>query len=295
MTILIAGWAAVVAVVLAAVARVWRPGLNRSIGAWGPAVIMAAWVIMTGALAYDDAIAKKAWTGATLIIPIIGLKAVLLSVLAYFAGFTILKAQHAASTGALAWALPVVLAAVCLYAIGSDAFALREMAAERHAARADLTESDVANLAKRVETGSAFDDEKLAFITNPKCPPALLQSAVIAADINMRIAATRNPALPMDELLKLARDPAASVRLYAVYSDRLFSEDYAALVGDPDENVREALAWKKELPDTDFTALLLDSSERVRKTAESRWSYRTGPSEEEVRRAYDARQQKPAS
>ncbi len=284
------GWCVVVGAVVVAVTRPWREPELRSLYALGPAFFLAAWVIATGVLALSDAMAKGAWTGATLIIPFIGLKAIALSLIGYYAGLMFLRVyQKPSSRSVRAWGGPVLLCGIAIYVVNSDVRAVVELRAEQSASRVDLTEGEIAEINARIRAGAGYKSERLAFIANPKCPAELLADAVASSDPSQRLAATRNPALPIDDLILLSRDEDYQVRLYTIYSNRLPINSYQALLADPNEYVREALAWKENLSDEQFIQLLMDTSDRVRRTAESRWSYRTGPSESEVQAAFAAR------
>jgi hypothetical protein len=286
MVFVIAGWVLAVAVVVGVITRPWRTPEHRNLMALIPAVLFAAWTIAIGAIALNDAMAKGAWTGATLTIPFMGVQAIVLSLLGYYAGFTFAKITRQNAASIKVWAVPLVLSAVCIYWLADDVRAVLELRAEQRAASAELSDADVAMIAARVTSGAAYDSEITAFISNPKCPETILKGAVTSANVYQRIAAARNPSLPLSDLMTLSQDSDYQVRLYAIYSNRLPVEVYQRLVTDPNEYVREALAWKTELPDADFIKLLMDQSSRVRSTAESRWSYRTGPSEADVSAAF---------
>ncbi|MBL8644528.1 MAG: hypothetical protein JNK21_11395 [Rhodospirillaceae bacterium] len=260
-------WALFSGVVFVLVTRPWKSAVNRLPWALGPGLVAMAWVLGTGTAAMSDMMAEGRWTGATLTIPIVPLKALLFGFLAYYCGRGVVAARASQGTMAQRWATPAVLAVALAYLFVGDVIAVRGFNLERQAKRADLSEPEIERIAARVRQGRATSDEATAFIANPLCPDDVREGAVTNADQYVRLAAARNSKLSMDNLLKLSQDPEYQVRLYTIYSDRLPPEALTRLVEDANEYVREALTWRKELPDDLFQRLTTDTSSRVRAAA----------------------------
>lgn len=262
MSILMAAWIAVVLAVDIAVIRPWRSPAARAPLAIGFAFLLAAWVLGTGFVTFRDLMADGSWTAATLAMPIVPVKAIVLSLLAYAAGRTLLSAR--AGGDPKNWVLPVILTLVIGYAVVSDAINLHAGTLEKHAARSDLTPEDVAALAQRVRAGDAGRDEAYAFLANPRCPADLLAEQAASPDSYLRTAVASNETIDFALAEKLAADPVEQVRYYLAFNRKLPVALLKRFAADESALVREAVTWTEALPDEDFARLVDDPSPQVR-------------------------------
>ena len=174
MTILILAWIAVVVVAVILVTRLWKSPEARAPLPMGLAIVMAAWVIATGAQSYSTSIEEQSWTAATITIPLVAGKAIIYALLAYALGRNFLKSRSSQSPAMQRWAMPAILAVVCATFLFSDVSRLHEAALERHASDTSLSPEAVAALVSRIQSGQAKRSEAGAFLGNPLCPPDLL-------------------------------------------------------------------------------------------------------------------------
>lgn len=263
MSTLVAGWALAVAVVFAVVARLWRADARRP---WPLLVALAVtvWTLWDGAIVYRDLIAQHAWTAATIVIPYIPAKAVVLALLAYFT-VRALPATRAA-TPRTRLILPSVLAAALIGLLATDIAFSIEATHVRAARDPQMTTTELETQTARVTSGAASRNEVLAFLENPLCPPALLEDYAQAAQL-FKTYVARNPKVPEEIILRLSQDSDPLVRYYAAYSANLPGGELPRLAADTDPMVREIVAWKEDLPDADFAPLIHDSAARVRAAA----------------------------
>jgi hypothetical protein len=262
--IILAGWIVAVAIVNMAVVRPWKTPAARAPLPVFLGVILAAWVIATGYFSYRQLMADGAWTGATIAIAFVPVKAIAISLIAYAAGRTFRTAR--ASGIPQNWTLPVFLGLIVSYSVVSDVVSLRASALERHAANPALTTAEVMALTQRVREGDAGRSEIYAFLGNPHCPAELLTEYSISPDSYWRAAVARNEKI--DEALaeKLAGDPDEQVRFYLAFNRKLSPAILSRLAADSSESVRDTVAWTDALPDDDFNRLVEDVSPKVRAT-----------------------------
>jgi hypothetical protein len=266
MTPIVLGWIAAVSVVLVLVARPWKSPAHRSPLALLPAFAAAAWVIVTGATAYDNLMKDGSWTAASVAIGFVPAKAVVYAVLAYVLGRTLRAAPASSGPPAQRWAVPAVLAAVMIYFIGSDVARLRVDAAERHAANETLTAAEVAALTEDIRNGTASKGVQGAFLGNPLCPLDVLEQFAAAPDHYWRQAVARNERISPEIADKLSRDPKEEVRYMLAFNRTLPPEILSRMSRDQSELVRGQVAWTKTLPDEDLARLADDPSVEVRST-----------------------------
>ena len=246
MIVLLLGWISVVAVIDGAVTRPWKSAAARAPLPVALAVIFAAWVLATGAYAYADSMAQGAWTGATIAIAFVPIKAVILSLLAYAAGRTFLTARATSAPFGRRWGLPILLAGISLYILASDVVALHKSTLERHARDPALTTEEVAVLLQRIHDGKAGEDELSEFLGNPLCPPGLLAEYASSSTPHWRMAVARNQKIDAVLADKLANDPNENVRYYIAFNPNLPPEAAARLAADSSEMVRNAAKrWAK--------------------------------------------------
>jgi len=267
LVIIAAAWIAAVAVVDLAVMRPWTSPAARAGLALGPAVAVAAWVIVTGLLSYRTMIADGAWTGASIALAFVPIKAIVLSLIAYAAGRTFLKGRAAGGASLERWAVPAVLAAITIYSVVSDVRAMHGAAAERHAANPALTPAEVNTLLAKLRAGEMGEFEAGAFLRNPACPPAVLNEYAASSNPYFRMAVAGNSALDPVTAEKLAADSDEEVRYYLAFNRKLPPALLTRLAADPSEMVRETVAWTEALPEDAFAKLVDDPSPRVRAVA----------------------------
>lgn len=265
--IILAVWIAVVVGVGLIVIRPWASAAARAPLPIALGLALAAWVIGTGFMAYRQMMADGAWTGATIAMAFVPGKAIVLSLLAYAAGRTFLRARVSAATTAQRWALPALLSAAVLYSLVSDVTRIRANALERHAGNPALSAEETSQLAARVRKGDASRGEIFAFLGNPKCPADLLIAFAGASDAYFRTAVARNDLIDFAIADKLAGDQDEQVRLYLAFNRKLPPSVLTRLAADSSEGVREGVAWTATLPDDAFARLVEDTSPRVRATA----------------------------
>lgn len=262
---MLAGWIGVVITIDAMAMRPWSSAAARAPLPLGLAVLVASWVLGAGAFYFSHLMAGGAWTGATITIAFVPVKAIVLSLAAYAAGRTFLSARG--SGVPQRWALPALLAIVVGYSIVSDVLSLHASARERHASNPALTSEEVLALAQRVTDGAAGRGETYAFLSNPLCPPALMDKYAAATDAFFRTAVASNGKIEALLAEKLATDEDETVRIYLAGNRSLLPPVLTRLAADPSERVRELLAWTGALPDDAFNRLVEDPSPRVRATA----------------------------
>lgn len=209
--ILLFAWMTVVTAADALLMRLWKgPGSQARM----PVVLtllVAAWVLATNALAYEDMLSSGAWTGAILAIAAVPLKAIALSMMTYVAARVFVRARIMGGHPTR-WALPAVLAVLCFYAVSVDMQFMRMSARERYAASPMLEDAQIERIANRVRDGRAYDSEIRAFLANPLCPPELLAQFATHPDPLMRAAVAQNNAISARLAAVLAADPEARVR-----------------------------------------------------------------------------------
>ncbi len=263
--VVLAVWIVVVAGVDAAAVRPWRSPVARAPLPIGLGLAVAVWVLATGAYALQAMTAAGAWTGASLAMPLVPMKAIALSLIAYAAGRTFLVARSGG--GARKYVLPAILAAIVVYAVGSDVRSLRIDALERHAANPALTAAEASALLQRVRAGQAGRGETAAFLRNPRCPPEVLAEYAASPEPSLRTAVAANDAIDAVLAGKLAADPDEQVRYFLAFNRKLPPELLTRLAADPAERVRETTAWTAALSDEAFNRLVEDQSPKVRATA----------------------------
>jgi|GEM_PF-6065605 len=263
---IILGWIAAVAVVVVLVARPWKSPAHRSPLALGPAVAAAAWVLVTGANAYDNLINDGSWTAASVAIGFVPIKAVVYALLAYAMGRTFTAARAADAPPMQRWGAPAALAAILIYFVGGDVLRMRTDAAERHAANETLSAADVAALADDIRNSSTSKGVQFAFLGNPLCPPDLLAQFASSPDHYWRQAVARNDTISPEIADKLAQDQKEEVRFMLAFNRTLPPDILSRLAADQSELVRDTVAWTKTLPDDAFEKLVNDPSAKVRAT-----------------------------
>jgi hypothetical protein len=264
MAALVGSWSLAVLATFIVIVRPWRPG-----HAWPPlalaaAVAVASWALWDGAAIYADLTARHSWTAATITIPYVPAKALLFAVLAYFAVRSLLAlrapaVEHAGNR----YAAPAILTGVTLFFLVSDVVASFEAARVRMARDPNLSTAQLNVAIARVGSGAASEDEVLAFLENPLCPPELLERYATETPL-FKTYVARNPKVPVELVRRLSRDSDPTVRLHAAYSANLPAEELPRLAADTDELVRESIAWKAKLSDEDFARLITDTAPRVR-------------------------------
>jgi len=264
--VIVLAWIIVVAGVGAAVTRPWKSPLARAPLPLLLATIMAAWVLGTGAFAYRDLMGQGAWTGATLTLAFVPLKATVLCLLAYAAGRTLLTARATPGPVVPRWGIPALLLAICLYSVATDFLAGRVAETARRAASPALTQDDVASLVQRIRAGSAGQHELTAFLGNPRCPPELLATYASSPDAIERRAVARNPGIDAALAEKLVADPDEEVRYYLAFNRTLPPPVLSRLAADTSDMVRDMVVWTKTLPDDALNRLAEDPSPKVRAT-----------------------------
>ncbi len=247
------------------VVRPWSSLAARNPLAWAAGVVVTALGLWRGALAYRDAIADGAWTGATLIIPIAPTKAVILGLVAYATARALVTAWRGAGRPAERWGGAAALVAFSTALAFSEVTGTISAARERLAGSKDLTSAQVAAIAARVADGRADDGEITAFLANSACPADFLTRFADGGRYE-RAAVARNPATPGELIVRRSRDPDVEVRIQAIGNPRLPESELPRLGADSDPRIREMAVWKKNLPDPDFRKLLTNPDESVRST-----------------------------
>jgi hypothetical protein len=286
MIYLILGWLVFVTSVTGLIVRPWKSAAARAPLPVGLGVALGIWVLWTGAQTYADLIDEGLWTGATLTIVYVPLKACVYVLLGYYLG------RAFQSTARHKWRVAAVLSVVIAYALVTDTIAVREASRQRTARSLELTPEHIAGLERRVVLGKASPDEKYLFLENPLCPPPLLADMATSADQRTRVAVARNPALDPALVTKLAGDTDGEVRTFIAHHKALPLSQLQRLARDPYDRVREAVAWKADLPDEDFNRLIDDPSPNVRATivlqprlSDASLRQLLGDADERVRRA----------
>lgn len=259
-------WSAVVAGVIIAVTRPWKNAAARAPLPLILCACMAAWVLGSGIVAYGDMMADGAWTGASITLAFVPIKAVALSLLAYAAGRTFLAARAKPGPRVRRWALPAALAILSIYLVASDSRAMLANARERHAASPALSSAEVSVLMNRIRDGAAARGEAWAFLGNPACPPELLAEYAASKDPYWRRAVARNTKVDAELAAALASDSDEEVRYYLAFNRTLPPAVLSRLAADGSEMVREMVAWTKDLPEDAFGRLVDDPSPTVRAT-----------------------------
>ncbi len=275
MIFVVIGWLAFVGCVVGLITRPWKTLEARAPLQLGLAGALGLWVIWTGGQSYADMIDEGLWTGATLTIVYVPLKAVVYALLGYYLGRAILnalsetpdeKSDAAKSDAATKWRTTTILATILVFFVGSDIFSVREANRQRTARNQELTPERISSLERRVILGRASPEEKYMFLENPLCPPSLLEDMSNSPDQRTRIAVARNPAITPEMATKLSNDPDGEVRTYIAHHKALPLSQLQRLANDPYDRVREAVAWKAVLPDDEFNKLVSDPSPSVRAT-----------------------------
>ncbi len=225
----------------------------------------ATWVLAWGASAYSDSMASGSWTAASVTIGFVPLKAVVYSLLGYFATRTFLAALS--STATKRWVLPGALGLGFFALIVSDVSTQIDIRWTRHARSETLSADDVGALVQRVKSGTAHQDERRAFLRNPLCPPEMLAIHAASADVYDRAAVAANPKLDVALAEQLAGDADEQVRYMLAFNRDMPPALLSRLAADPSEYVRDTVAWTKTLPEADFNRLVADPSPKVRATA----------------------------
>ena len=265
--VILAVWIAVVLGIGAAITRPWRTEPP-----WAPLPLVlglaaGGWVLITGYIAFSQMMDDGAWTGASIAMGYVPAKAIVLLLLATYAGRTFLAARARGAKDIKAWALPVLLAAATVYIVEGDVTRMRITALEQHARDPALTSVEVAALTQKIRSGAAERSEAYAFLSNPLCPPDLLTEFVAHSDPYWRMAVASNDTLAADIALKLTEDPDDQVRFYLAFNRKLPPEILTRLAADKSDRVRDIVAWTDGLPDEAFERLVNDPSAKVRATA----------------------------
>jgi hypothetical protein len=278
MIFVVIGWLAFVACVVGLITRPWKTLEARAPLQLGLGGALGLWVIWTGGQSYADLIDEGLWTGATLTMVYVPLKAIIYALLGYYLGRAILNAlslepiegEPIASPEqtdvAAKWRTTTILATILVFFVGADILSVREGNRQRVARNQELTPERISSLERRVILGKASPEEKYMFLENPLCPPSLLEDMANSSDQRTRIAVARNPALTPELATKMSNDPDGEVRTYIAHHKALPLSQLQRLASDPYEKVREAVAWKAVLPDDEFNKLVADPSPRVRAT-----------------------------
>lgn len=262
--ILLAVWTMVVLGAIAAITRPWRirprPLLALALGIAG-----GAWVLGTGYFAFSQMMTDGAWTGASIAMGYVPAKAIVLSLITYYAGLTFTSArQHGPDLKR--WVLPSILAVAALYIVSSDVTRLTDNALEQHARNPALTQDDVSALVQKIKSGAAKRHETYAFLSNPRCPPDLLREYVASPEAYWRMAVASNDTIDTEIAEKLVTDPDEQVRYYLAFNHTLPVELLSRLAADKSESVRDIVARAERLPDDAFEKLVADPSAKVRST-----------------------------
>ncbi|MDX2144672.1 MAG: hypothetical protein SFV19_15055 [Rhodospirillaceae bacterium] len=265
------GLSLAVAVIVVVLTRPWGKPERRAPLPWVLAATMGGFMALFGAVAYQDAIDQGLWTSASVTIGFAGAIAVAYSLLGYVTGRVLTGTIPAVNTARLGpMPMRALLGAagvgLSLYWIGGDVLQWRDMTLAKHARRADLSPADVMALSEKVSTGAASEDEALAFLENPLCPPELL-ARFAGGTHDQRVAVARNKEVPVAVLETLSRDENPEVRWQVAGNTRLPAETLARLATDSHEWVRQTVTWQKALPDESFRALLQDADPQVRAAA----------------------------
>ena len=260
-------WSVVAAGVIIAVIRPWKSAAARALLPLILCAGAAAWVLGSGVSAYADMMADGAWTGASIALALVPVKAIVLALLAYAAGRAFLTARANAALGAKRWALPAALAGLVVYIVASDVETMRANALERHAASPALTPVEISKLLARIRGGAVVRGELGAFLGNSLCPRELLVEYAGSKDAFWRIAVARNATLDAALAVALAGDVDEDVRYYLAFNRDLPPEVLSRLAADSSDMVRNIVAWTKALPDDVFARLVDDPSPKVRATA----------------------------
>ncbi len=260
---MIAAWSAATTTAFVVVVRPWSSPAARHPVPWGAGLAVSGLCLWRGALAYQDAIADGAWTGATLIIPIAPTKAVILGLVAYATARALMTAWRGAGRPAERWGVAAALVAFSTALAFSEITGTISAARERLAGSKDLTSAQIEAIAARVAADQADDGETTAFLANSACPADLL-TRFADGGLYERAAVARNPAAPADLIIRMSRDPDVEVRTQAIGNTSLPESELPRLAADNEPRIREMAVWKKNLPDPDFRKLLTDPDESVR-------------------------------
>jgi len=252
--------------VVTVVTRPWKNPAARAPLPVVLAIAAAAWALGTGVNSYRHLMTDGAWTGATLAMLYIPTKAIVLSLLAYAAGRTLLKARVTHGSAVQRWALPLGLLGLTVYSVVSDVLLMQRAAFERHARDPALSAEDASIVAARVRSGAASREEIGAFLGNPMCPPDLLDTYGASPDSYWRKAVARNAKIDAPLAERLAGDSDEEVRHYLAFNRSLPPDILSRLASDSSEMVRETVAWTDALPEEAFNRLLEDQSAKVRAT-----------------------------
>lgn len=300
MTSLILAWIAVVLAVFGIAYWLMSP-TGRTPWPWIVAAITTGLFLWRGADAYAESIAAGAYTAATLIIPIVPIKALFLGSLGYGATRFLDEAWRKVEPDMIKrWGLAAALTVAFAYFGGSEILGAMASARERTAASDRLTPEQIAAITVRVTSGTAGESEVAAFLRNPLCPPdllsryaagtvlqktSILQNPSLAAELAVQLSRDTDPLvryyavdherLPVDELVRLSNDTDPSVRARTAWMARLPDSDLLRLAADPDEDVRNTVANQDRLSNAALKSLLTDPSPQVRATAERKAAYRT--------------------
>lgn len=263
MTEILIGWIAAVAIVFVVAARPWWSPAARHIGPWIIGLAAAGLSLWRGALLYSDAIADGAYTGATLMIPLVPVKSAVLGQIAYWTVRAIMAAASSSGAFLNRWGLAMALSALSLALVVSESLDALTDARVRTAKSTTLTPTQITEIVGRVTTGQAPEDERLAFLTNPVCPPDLL-TQFAGGSLYERATVASNPSTPTDVLIRLSQDESSEVRVPTVTNPGLPTGELPRLAADSDPVVRRQTVWKEALPDADFRRLLNDPDAEVR-------------------------------
>lgn len=255
-------WTLIVAAIVAAATRPWRSSEYRAQLAILLAVAGAAWPLVNGAISLTSMMDDGQWTGASITIGLIPLKAVVLSLLAYTAALTFLGARGGADLKK--YVRTAALGAVIVWWIADDYLAMQAAVHERHAASAELNSAEVAAVADRVRSGKAGSHEAYAFLRNPLCPPDILTANSDSPDVYARTAIASNTSIGPALAAKLAGDADEQVRKYLAVNRNLPPDVLAQLAADSSGAVRKGVVWAAALPDYSFNRMVDDPSPEVR-------------------------------
>ena len=258
------GWIAATVAVVGVVTRPWTSAAARAPLPLALAGGMAVWTLSFGTLTYGALVEKGSWTAATLTIAIVPVRAILLTLLAYALGRTILTARTSSAPPIQRWGPAIALTLFTLYFPASDLWARHRAVLVRHATSAALSTTDVDTLAQRVRAGRAVAEEQGAFLGNPLCPPELLAAFAPSTDPRWRRAVARNPALSPALAETLLQDTDEQVRYMLAFNRELPAPLLARLAADTSEHVRGIVAMTPNLPDEALAKLVADPSPHVR-------------------------------